>query len=302
MPQVYTLTVTPFINHLPSDDQTRLLEADFLGFLRQGFSSLDETGERVRRELYAAARAKLAGSRVLVEAQPNERNAGAAIQTAVAGLSKHLRQFEEPALKTERTYRDQSKRDGGKRRNTWWAGYNGVRFRASQEDIYPLEVMHRASAIHAQGFDRLRERLNASNRPTVERPELRDTRIEATLEKITSNATAHFEAHQQTTGFATLSSDGIDLGRVRCWSTNDTERDLSLEPHDRIKGGSVKRIPAPACLTSRSLRNGESRVVRFGFETVLGLGTHNGTLWLRGTADAEALLKVARKYRTTRAH
>jgi hypothetical protein len=69
------LSVHQFVSHLDLEVQSAILgnKESFLAFLRQRFAGLSEDCAQLRSDLYAAARAKIQGKRVLVDALPNER-------------------------------------------------------------------------------------------------------------------------------------------------------------------------------------------------------------------------------------
>ena len=88
-----TLTVNQFLCHLEPEAQGAVLltRESMLEFLRERMSGLDEESAQTRRDLYAAARARLEGRRVRVDALPDEREAASAVLYAVAKLGDWLR-------------------------------------------------------------------------------------------------------------------------------------------------------------------------------------------------------------------
>ncbi len=322
--QQSVISVGQFVNHLNLEQQSlvTLTEESFVQFMRTEFSSLDDRGAQVRQDLYTAARAKLAGARVLVDITPGEQFAGVALTRVVCKLEAQLRaqarSGKKPAITawhranvdaakrfsadsrdevkrltaTSKThiYRDEVQHDPSlKSEKSWWVAYGGVRFRASVKDVYSRATMATAGELHLHGLAYLESQCNAINRGRVQIPGLNPS-ANLTEELLETGHTAHFEASSRTTGYGRIELDGIDVGRVRCWTENEPE---PTEHGGRVRGGSAKRIAAPLALAARVLRPGEARVVRLGFETVYGLGTRKGAIWLRGTADAEVLALVA---------
>ena len=250
--QQSVISVGQFVNHLNLEQQSlvTLTEESFVQFMRSEFSSLDERGAQVRQDLYTAARAKLAGAKVLVDITPGERFAGVALTRVVckleAQLRAHARSSKKPAITAwhranvdaakrinadsraevkrltatskTRIYRDEAQHDLSlKSEKSRWVAYGGVRFKASVKDVYPRATMAGASELHLHGLAYLESQRTASNRGRVLIPGL-SLSANLTEERLETGQTAHFEASSRTTGYGRIELDGIDLGRVRCWT------------------------------------------------------------------------------------
>ncbi len=288
-----TLSVQQFISHLPREQAVCKLgtKESMLEHLRQ----LYRTDEFSRRALDQAARARAQGERVRVETADRwERTAAGAVMAAVLRLSARLPKPE----KTLRVYRDEARCDPEikPRLKRWWAGYNGVRFRATLEDIVPAKAMEAAERLTAMPLAYTQGRLEARGcGPEIEvgeRLERAEGRSGFTI------SAGHFEREPRAfEGVAVLEVEGVEIARVGCWA--ELEFKPRVERDDRIRGGTARLVKAPK--NHRSLRLGEERVIelRCGpngtWERLFGLGVKGGMVWVRGTADVEVLRIVARR-------
>jgi hypothetical protein len=163
------LSVHQFVSHLDLEVQGTILssKALFLAFLRQSFADLSEDCAQLRRDLYAAARAKIQGQRVLVDALPNERPGAQAVIYAVCKLADRLQargsgvqalnawhpanreaasranaaiSAQAKSLKSTsnfKVYRDVRWTPSETTQKRWRAGYNGAGGWATSSDLYP---------------------------------------------------------------------------------------------------------------------------------------------------------------------
>ncbi len=230
------LHVEQFISHLYLEQQGALLTSKeaMLVFLREQF----QRDEDAKRLLWNAGRAQARGEHVRVDCTPEEREAAQAIVYAVGRLADRARKLRaERDLANEasglpvsrlRVYRDPSKAEGGKRQPWRWVTMGGLRFRASQDDLYPREAWQVAQELSSQPFDYLRDRITAANRVRGH-----DFLVESEEEMLETSTTAHFEDSSRGTGYSRVTVDGVDVGRTRCWSNLDpapeTEQRGNLE-------------------------------------------------------------------------
>jgi hypothetical protein len=164
------LTVAQFVNHLDLDAQGAVLYSKeaFLEFLREQFTGLSESCAQVRRDLYSAAKARLQGQRIRVDAMPDEREAAKAVlyvvmklgdrlkarahgqdamsawhganQVAASRASDVVSQQARRVLKPKslKIYKDaKQKLEAHKPERRWQAGYNGAGGWATANDLYP---------------------------------------------------------------------------------------------------------------------------------------------------------------------
>jgi hypothetical protein len=230
------LHVEQFISHLYLEQQGALLTSKeaMLVFLREQF----QRDEDAKRLLWNAGRAQARGERVRVDCTPEEREAAQAIVYAVGRLAERARKLRaERDLAREvsglpvsrlRVYRDPSKAEGGKRQPWHWATMGGLRFRASQDDLYPREAWQAAQELSSHPFESLRDRITATNRARGH-----DFLVDSEEEMLETSTTAHFEGSSRGTGYARVTVDGVEVGRTRCWSNLDpvpeTEQQGNLE-------------------------------------------------------------------------
>ena len=154
-------------------------------------------------------------------------------------------------------------------------------------------------------------------------PEL--PKIEVHPEVLEVSQTLHFDASSRETGYARIVLDGEDVGRVRCWNSDESES-MSNPEIDLIRGGTIRRVAKPD--KTWALRPNEVRVIelergilavredqlaptakarvsethpwfmtasRRGSERYYGRGTRTGEVWLRGTADREVMALYANR-------
>jgi hypothetical protein len=163
------LSVHQFVSHLDLEHYGIIVgsKEQFLAFIRERFAGLSEDCAQMRRDLYAAARAKIQGKRVLVDALPNERAGAQAVVYAVCRLADRLQErasgspavhgwhpanrealarvnavlcAQAKSLKPTSYFRmhcDEGWRSGAKTQKRWRAGYNGAGGWATSSDLYP---------------------------------------------------------------------------------------------------------------------------------------------------------------------
>jgi hypothetical protein len=163
------LSVHQFVSHLDPEHYGVIVgsKEQFLAFIRERFAGLSEDCAQLRRDLYAAARAKIQGQRVLVDALPNERAGAEAVVYAVCKLADQLQargsgvqalnawhpanqeaasrasaaiSAQAKSLKPTsnlRVYRDERWTPNATTQKRWRAGYNGAGGWATSSDLYP---------------------------------------------------------------------------------------------------------------------------------------------------------------------
>jgi hypothetical protein len=165
MTHALELTVNQFVSHLDPEAQGAILitQESMLEYLREQWTSLDASSLQLRRDLNQAAHVQLAGGKVRVTADPDERFAARAVLYAVMKLADRLqaRADGKPAVQAwHRANKDAAlraseavatraqtaldrrspkpvheKASGGLKR--WKSGYNGAGGWVTAQDFYP---------------------------------------------------------------------------------------------------------------------------------------------------------------------
>jgi hypothetical protein len=194
------VSVNQFVSHLPAEQQgfyTYSKEA-MLGFLRTSFHS----DERIKRLLVIAARKQAQGENVLVDHEPEDRQAALAVMYAISKLADTLKdKYRKP--NTRRVI--QPAKLGKKRYGEFRKKELFINGRKTWIEQYPVKVTHEQAERFQYNPDY----------------DIGDFTFEQGY--LETSETAHFEASSRKAGFGALYCDGRFIETVKCWHDDPLE-------------------------------------------------------------------------------
>lgn len=196
------VSVNQFVSQLPAEQQgyyTYSKEA-MLDFLRNSFHS----DERIKRLLVDAARKQAQGVKVLVDHEPEDRQAALAVMYAISKLADTLKD-KYRKVNTMRVI--QPTKLGRKRYGEFRKKMLMINGRKTWIEQYPVKVTHEQAERFQQNPDY----------------DIGDFTFEQSY--LATSETAHFEASSRKAGFGALYCDGQFVETVKCWHDDPLEND-----------------------------------------------------------------------------
>ncbi|NJK44494.1 MAG: hypothetical protein HC933_09570 [Pleurocapsa sp. SU_196_0] len=129
------LSVRQFVSHLDLASQRDLLgsQETFLSFLREQYRRT----EKIRLDLENAARERVAGEYVQINAAPEEREAAKAVRYAIQQLANRLETTQPRSSSHLRTNNAHPISSNERHDKRWRTGYGGAGGWVTSEDFYP---------------------------------------------------------------------------------------------------------------------------------------------------------------------